>query len=95
MIARRIQLDEDIKPLSEFQANVTTFLDKVHKTKRHLIITKDGKGAAVILDAFEYETLLERLELLTEIQAGEGQINAGRGIEHEAARKHVMETLTR
>ncbi len=77
-------MDEDIKPLSEFQANVTTFLDKVHKTKRPLIITKDGKSAAVILDVFEYRALLE---LLTDIQTGEAQINEGLGIEHEEAKK--------
>jgi len=90
---RRIQLGEDSKPLSEFHADVNSFIDKVHKTKLPLIITKDGKSAAVILDVFEYEALLEKLELLTDIQTGEAQLNQGIGIEHEEAKKQVMETL--
>ncbi len=73
--------------------NFTLIFDEMRKTNRPLIITKDDKSTAVILDVFEYEALLEKLELLTDIQTGEAQLNQGIGIEHEEAKKQVMETL--
>ena len=56
---QRIQLDEDVKPLSEFRANVASFIERIQKTKRPLVITQRGKSAAVMLDVAEYETLLK------------------------------------
>ena len=74
---QRILLNEDIHPLSEFRANVAAFIDKVRQTKRPLLITQHGKSAAVMLDVAEYEKLLQKLELLTDIQIAESQIERG------------------
>jgi len=60
----RLRLDEDIKPLSEFRANVAAFVEQIHSTKRPIIITQHGKSTAVLIDASEYDRLLDRLELL-------------------------------
>ena len=88
---QRIQLDEDIQPLSEFRANVALFIEKVRKTKRPLVITQRGKSAAVMMDVAEYEKLLEKLELLSDIQIAESQINRGEGVNHEDAKRKVLE----
>jgi antitoxin YefM len=85
----RIQLDEDIQPLSEFRANVTSFIDKVRKTKRPVVITQRGKSSAILMDVSEYESLIQKLELLTDIQIAEKQIADGLGIDHEDARKKI------
>lgn len=91
----RIQLDKDVQPLSEFRANVASFIEKVRTTKRPLVITQHGKSAAVMLAVSEYEALLEKIELLTDIQAAESQIERGEGIEHDEARKRVLERINR
>jgi prevent-host-death family protein len=85
----RIQLDEDIQPLSEFRANVTAFIDKVKKTKRPVVITQRGKSSAILMGVSEYESLIQKLELLTDIQIAEKQIANGLGINHEDARKKI------
>jgi len=90
---QRILLNEDIHPLSEFRANVAAFIDKVRRTKRPLVITQRGKSAAVMMDVAEYEKLLEKIELLTDIQAGESQLNKGEGISHEEAKRKVLEKI--
>lgn len=59
----RLRLNEDIKPLSEFRANVSAFVNQLRRTKRPIIITQHGKSAAVLLDASEYDRLLDQLEL--------------------------------
>lgn len=90
---QRIQLDEDIQPLSEFRANVASFIDKIQKTKRPLVITHHGKSAAVILAVSEYEQLLDRLDLLTDIQAAENQLNKGEGLNHQDVKNQILENL--
>ncbi|EHS1223292.1 type II toxin-antitoxin system Phd/YefM family antitoxin, partial [Vibrio parahaemolyticus] len=51
----RIHFDQDIQPLSEFRAGVTSFIKQINETRRPLVITQRGKGVAVVLDVAEYE----------------------------------------
>lgn len=89
----RIQLDQDIKPLSEFRSSVTAFLKQVRETKRPLLITQHGKGSAVLMDVSEYEALQARLELLEDIHAAETQLANSEGIEHEDAKAQILNKL--
>lgn len=92
---QRVSLEKDIRPLSEFRSKVAAFINQVHKTKRPLVITQRGKSAAVVLDVTEYEALLDRAELLEDIQTAENQFAKGKGIEHSLARKRALEKLQR
>jgi prevent-host-death family protein len=87
---QRVELDKDIQPISEFRSKATMFVDRVHKTKRPLVITNHGKSAAVLMDVGEYEKLMGKMELLKEIRTAEDQIMAGRGIEHEKVKKDIL-----
>ena len=89
----RIQLDEDIKPLSEFRANVASFIDKVRETKRPVVITQRGKSAAILIDVSEYEALLQKIEILTDIHVAEKQIEDGLSVEHENAKMQILSRL--
>jgi len=90
---KRLQLDEDIQPLSEFRANIGAYIEKVKKTKRPLVITLHGKSAAVMMDVTEYEGLIEKLELLSDIQTAETQLSQGKGVLHKDAKQQVLERL--
>ena len=87
-------LDRDIKPLSEFRATSAAYIQQVQESKRPIVITQHGKSAAVLLDVAEYEALLQRLELLEDIQAGEREIDAGRGLSHLSAHKSVLKKIS-
>jgi len=90
---QRIQLDEDIQPLSEFRANVASFINKIQQTKRPLVITQHGKSAAVMLAVSEYELLLDRLEILTDIQIGESQLDNGESLNHDDVKNQILGNL--
>ena len=90
---RRVDLNQDIRSLSEFRAHAASFVQQVHKTKRPLVITNRGRSAAVLIDVFEYESLIEKLELLQDVQIAEAQIKSGKGIKHETAKNQVLMTL--
>ena len=87
----RIKLDEDIKPLSEFRAKVSQYIEQIHKTKRPLLITQNGKSSAVLLDVAEYEIILEKLDLLEDIHTSTKQIEEGEGISPEEAKKIILD----
>ncbi len=90
---RRLLIDQDIRPMSEFRSSAASFLKQVHETKRPLVITQHGKGVAVLLDVKEYEALLEKIELLEDVQTSLAQLENGSGIEHEDAQKMVLDSI--
>lgn len=90
---RRIHLDKDIQPLSEFRSRVAFYFDKVKKTKRPLVITQNGKSSAVLLDVSEYELMIEKLEVLEEIKLAETQISDGLGITHKDVKQRFAKRI--
>ena len=53
-----------IVPFSEARSNLTELLDDVEDRHEHVLITRNGRPAAVMLSADEYESLEETLEIL-------------------------------
>ena len=86
---QRIVLNHDIHSLSEFRSNASGFISQVHSTKRPLVITQNGKSAAVLLDVDEYEKIMEKSELIQDIETALNQISEGRGIPDSKARRMV------
>lgn len=91
----KIKLDEDIRPLSEFRAEVASFVKHVHETRRPMVLTQRGRGVAVLVDVHEFESMQERLEILEEIYRAEEQLAAGGGVPQEEARARVLEGIAR
>jgi PHD/YefM family antitoxin component YafN of YafNO toxin-antitoxin module len=59
-----------------------------------LVITQNGKSSAVVLDVNEYESLLEKIELLQDIQIAKQQLADGQGIGHKSAKEMVLKKLS-
>ena len=83
----RIELDKDVKPISEFRANATNLIEQVNKTKRPLVITQHGKSSAVLLDVKEYEALLDKIELLSDLAEAEEDIKNKRVYSNDKIRE--------
>jgi len=80
---KRVQLDKDIQPLSEFRANAASMIEKIKTEHRPLVITQHGKSSAVLLDVGDYEQIIDTIELLQEINQARQEIEDGKGTEHE------------
>jgi antitoxin YefM len=89
----RIQLNEDIVPISEFRYNVSEVIKKAKDTKRPVLITQNGKGSAVIIDVNEYEQLMETIDITNAIKRAEQDIKTGRTTAHKTAIIKVMKTI--
>ena len=92
---QRLKIDQDIRSMSEFRTGIASFLKHVHDTKRPLVITQHGKGAAVLLDVGEYEAMQEKIELLQDIHISINQLKNGEGVIHEEARNLVLNRLSK
>jgi antitoxin YefM len=88
-----INLDEDIRPLSEFRADAAAMIQKVRETKRPLVLTQRGHSAAVVLGVSEYQQLLDELELLRDLNTAIRQIEEGEGVPHEEAHRQALARL--
>lgn len=91
----RPRLDQDVRSLSEFRARVASFVQQVHKTHRPVVITHRGRSAAVLLDVSDYESLLDKLELIQDVREAERQIDSGEGVVHDAAKRQLLSRLTK
>jgi antitoxin YefM len=83
----KIQLDQDIQPLSIFRSKVSFYFDQVKKTKRPLVITQNGKSSAILIDVSEYQQMVDKLEVLEDIKLAESQISQGMAISHNDVKK--------
>ncbi len=76
-------------PLSEVKAKLTKYLNEVQKFGEHVVITRSGRPAAVLMGHDEYEGLLETLDILADeelmkaIKEAEEEIKAGKSIPYE------------
>ena len=92
---QRIHPRQDVRPLSDFRANAAALIKQVQETRRPLVLTQRGRGTAVVLDANEYERLVEELELLRDIRTAEEELAAGGGLSQEEAKAQVLARLRR
>ncbi len=90
---KRLQLDKDIQPLSEFRANAASMIEKIKNEHRPLVITQHGKSSAVLLDVSDYEKMIDTIELLREINQARQELEEGKGIPHEEVMRSLKERL--
>ena len=91
----RVMVGEDIRPLSEFCAEVASFVKHIHETRRPMVLTQRGRGVAVLMDVHEFELMQERLEILEDIFRAEEQLADGEDVPHDEARARVLRHVGR
>ncbi|MGH2372189.1 MAG: type II toxin-antitoxin system Phd/YefM family antitoxin [bacterium] len=89
----RVRPTRDIHPLAEFRANLAAVVKQVQRTKRPVILTQHGRSAAVLMDAADYEALIDRLELLQDVRQAERQLAQGQSVSHSRAKAAVLAHL--
>jgi prevent-host-death family protein len=71
-------------PLTEARKDLSKIVDEVSNVHEHITITRQGKPAAVVMSADEFESWQETLEILADpkamaaIRRAEKDIKAGR-----------------
>ena len=87
---KSLRVEQDIQPVSAFRSNAAKLIGRVQANKRALVLTQHGRSAAVVLDAAEYDRLMEELELLRDVHFSNSQIAAGKSLTETQARKALL-----
>ena len=73
-----LSITQDIRSITDLKRNTNSVLKQIHKTKRPVVLTVNGKAEAVLIDAAEYEKITNAFDLLTLLVPAEEDISAGR-----------------
>jgi prevent-host-death family protein len=81
-------------PLSQLQQEASALLDQFKIDKTPIVLTVDGKAAAVLQDAESYQQLLdkiERLETLAGLRKSLEEFEQGKGVPLDQAFQHLQQ----
>jgi antitoxin YefM len=70
-------------PLAEVRANLSKLVDEAVRTHQRIEVTRQGRRAAVILSADDYDSIMETLDILSDsdlmrqLRAAEADVAGG------------------
>jgi antitoxin YefM len=79
-------MSDVVLPLAEIKKRLSEIVDGVEKRHDRVVLTRNGRPAAVIISPGELESLEESLEILSDpkamraIRKAEADIDAGKGV---------------
>lgn len=75
---RALRIAEDFVPISDFKAQASEFLRRAAASGSPLVVTQNGRPAAVLLSPEAFDELTETARFITAVQAGLDDGEAGR-----------------
>ena len=90
---KRCRPSEDIVPFSECRNNFSSFIAKASKTHRPILVTQNGRAASYIIDAGDFDNLMDRIELSRAVALSRQQFENGEFIPHEKVMQNMQDML--
>jgi prevent-host-death family protein len=78
-----LQVAEDIVPIAELKAHFSERIRKLRSCSRPLVVTQNGRAAAVLLSPEEFDRLTYQARFITAVREGLEQADAGEVIDHD------------
>ena len=88
-----LQISRDIVPIGEFKAHSAQVLNQLHEGHRPLVITQNGRPAAVMLAPEEYDRLVESSSFVAAVKAGLADADAGRLLDDDQLEREMEAAL--
>ena len=86
------RFSEDIRPVTELKTKASALVAQVHRSRRPMLLTRRGRGVAVLLDLEEYERLVDRARFVEAVEAGAAAMAAGE-VHHHARAEAILRTF--
>lgn len=86
---KQITISKDIISLSEFKNKASKMLHDIQTSHRPLVITQNGKAAAVILSPSDFDQLTQQNRFLSAVQRGLDDVQFGRLISDDDLDKEL------
>lgn len=84
-------LSEDVLPIGEFKTQASRVLRKLKESQRPVIITQNGRPAAVLITPAEFDQMRERERFMAAVEEGLADSEAGRVLEDDEVERLMDE----
>ena len=84
-----IHVSQDIVPLGEFKSKAAQYLKQLAEKNHPMVITQNGRPAAVLLSPAEFDRLLEKHRFLMSVASGLGDVEADRVMDTAKLKKRL------
>src|ERR1051325_7802335 len=91
--SRASQTAEDIIPIAELKANMSEIVRGLDERPRPLVVTLNGKPAAVVMSPREYDRLAYQSRFIDSVAAGLADVQAGRTYDGDEAAAELLGEL--
>jgi prevent-host-death family protein len=78
---KSLHISEDILAIGEVKAQLSRVLRQLHETQRPIVVTRNGRPAAVLITPDEFDRLRELDQFLDAVHEGLADSAAGRVID--------------
>jgi prevent-host-death family protein len=78
-----MRVTEDIVPIGEFKAHISEKIRELRARRRPLVVTQNGRPAAVLLAPEEFDRLMSQAQFIAAVQEGLEDSEAGRVIDDD------------
>ncbi len=73
----RAVFTDDVKPVTDLKVQASSMVDQVVRTGRPMLITRRGRGVAVLVDVEQFERMQEALAFGQAVDEGAAQAERG------------------
>jgi len=80
---RPINISQNIVSLSDFKNKASKMLHEIQSSRRPLVITQNGKAAAVLISPSDFDLLAEQARFVEAVQRGLEHVQNGRVLPDE------------
>ena len=84
-----INISQNIVSLSDFKNKASRMIHEVQRSHRPLVITQNGKAAAVVLSPADFDLLSEQVRFVEAVQRGLADVQNGQVLPDEDLDKEL------
>ncbi|MBO6795055.1 MAG: type II toxin-antitoxin system Phd/YefM family antitoxin [Balneolaceae bacterium] len=90
---KRINIEKNIRPVSDFRTNAAALLDYIKKEREPLVITQNGRSSGVLISVADYEEIMGKLEIIEELEQARFELKQGKTISHKQVIQQLKEKV--
>lgn len=83
------KLADDLVPIGQFKSQAASWLKKIGEEDRSIVITQNGRAAAVVMSPREFDQIRYGQRFVEEVARGLADADAGSTLTTAQVRKHL------
>ena len=90
---KRCRPSEDVDPFSKCRQNFSSYINRPRETHRPILITQNGRATSYLVDATDFDALMDSIELSRDVEISRREFAEDKGIPLETVSRNVLAAL--